>query len=263
MRRSRRSPDLRKRLFLLLLAFLAAACRPAPEEDLSAVFGPGERLRFDHLCAEEFDHAASVWVIFADEDAGGLALARLQAGWVGAQDESGIETPGVGLFLSRIRLARPPAGPDEALRLLFRIGDAESGPNIPYLAAGESGMLSMSEAGKAVAHDIPNGFALSRATLPSAREGRLLALAVRSTRSGEEVVLRGPEAYDFAPATGNAAPSVRVLGLLDVLNPEQEGGLVHTITEGRTFDRCIGIREGLIRKFERDAEAGKFDGADW
>ena len=161
MRRSRRSPDLRKRLFLLLLAFLAAACRPAPEEDLSAVFGPGERLRFDHLCAEEFDHAASVWVIFADEDAGGLAL------------------------------------------------------------------------------------------------------AVRSTRSGEEVVLRGPEAYDFAPATGNAAPSVRVLGLLDVLNPEQEGGLVHTITEGRTFDRCIGIREGLIRKFERDAEAGKFDGADW
>lgn len=52
-------------------ALAPSACHPCrrlrahARLHFSAVFGPGERLHFDHLCAEENDHSASAWVVFA------------------------------------------------------------------------------------------------------------------------------------------------------------------------------------------------------
>lgn len=249
---------------LSLLILLTAACGgPQPEEDLSAVFGPGERLAFDHLCAGEHGHAASAWVVFADRHAGGLALALLQAGWVGAKDENGTETPGVALFPLGVRITRPPAGSEEALRLVFRVGSAENGPDVPALVPDGTGMFSMSEESVALAHEIPNGFAVPASALAGVAGPRLLALKIRSTRTGEEVVLRGPEASGLEAAMRRPLPTVEVLGILEVLDPRQEGGLVDAIADGVTFEPCIGIRKGLLRKFERDVRAGAFDGAGW
>ncbi len=252
----RRLRSLAPKLAVLLMATLTGACHPVSDDELSsAVFGPGERLQFGHLCANQYEHAASAWVVFANEDAGAFALAQLQAGWVGAQDARGVETPGVAVFPSRIRLDRPPAGPVEALRLVFRVGSAESGPDIPYLAAGASGTLSMSDAGRALAENVPNGFAVPEGSLAGAVDPVRLALSIRSGQSGEEVVLRGPEASGLAVAIRRPKPEVRVLGIPEVLDPKQEGGLVQTITKDLKFDRCLDIRRELIRTFDREAHA--------
>ena len=45
------------------------------------------------------------------------------------------------------------------------------------------------------------------------------------------------------------------LGLPEVLDPTQEGGLVQTITKDLEFDRCLDIRRELIRTFDREARA--------
>ncbi len=244
------------KLAVLLMAVLAGGCHPVSEDELSiAVFGPGERLHFGHLCANQYEHAASAWVIFANEGAGAFVLAQLQAGWVGAQDAHGVETPGVAVFPSRIRLDRPPAGPVDALRLVFRVGNAESGPDLPYLAAGASGTLSMSDAGRALAHDVPNGFAVPESSLSGAVDPIRLALSIRSGQNGEEVVLLGPEGSGLAAAMRRPKPELRVLGLPEVLDPKQEGGLVQTITKDLKFDRCLDIRRELIRTFDREARA--------
>lgn len=252
----RRHRSLAPGLAVLLTATLAGACHPVSEDELSgAVFGPGERLHFGHLCANQYEHAASAWVVFANEGAGAAALAWLQAGWVGAQDARGVETPGVAVFPTGIRLGRPPAGPVEALRLVFQVGSAESGPDLPYLAAGASGTLSMSEAGRALAHGVPNGFAVPESSLSGVVDPVRLALTVRSGQSGEEIVLRGPEASGLAAAMRRPKPEVRVLGLPEVLDPAQEGGLVQTINKDLKFDRCLDIRRELIRTFDREARA--------
>ncbi len=244
------------KLAVLLMAVLAGGCQPVSEDELStAVFGPGERLHFGHLCANQYEHAASAWVVFANEGAGAFALAQLQAGWVGAQDAHGVETPGVAVFPSRIRVDRPPAGPVDALRLVFRVGNAESGPDLSYLAAGASGTLSMSDAGRALAHDVPNGFAVPESSLSGAVDPVRLALSIRSGQSGEEVVLLGPEGSGLAAAMRRPKPELRVLGLPEVLDPKQEGGLVQTVTKDLKFDRCLDIRRELIRTFDREAHA--------
>lgn len=249
------------KLAVLLMAALAGACDPVSEDERSAaVFGPGERLHFGHLCANQYEHAASAWVVFANEGAGAYALAQLQAGWVGAQDEHGVETPGIALFPSRIRLDGPPAGPVAALRLFFQVGSAESGPDVPYLAAGASGTLSMSDAGRALAHNVPNGFAVPDGALSDAGDPVRLALSVRSGLNGEEIVLRGPEASGLAAAMRRPKPVVRVLGLPAVLDPAQEGGLVQTIGEDFKFGRCLDIRRELFRTFDREARAGELLG---
>ena len=257
----RRRRSLAPELAVLLMATLAGACHPVSEDELSsAVFGPGERLHFGHLCANQYEHAASVWVVFVNENAGAFALAQLQAGWVGAQDELGVDTTGVALFPLRIRLGRPPAGPVEALRLVFQVGSAESGPDLPYLAAGESGTLSMSNTGRALAHNVPNGFAVPVSALSSDGDPVRLALTIRSGQNGEEIVLRGPEASGLAAAMRRPKPVVRVLGLPEVLDPAQEGGLVQTINEDLKFDRCLDIRRELIRTFDREARAVQLSG---
>ena len=183
---------------------------------------------------------------------------------MGALDGSGVETPGVGLFPSQVHLARPLPGPVDAWRLAFRVGSAERGPDIPYLVAGESGGLSMSEAGKFRAHDVPNGFAVPGPALSGTTEPLPLALVVRSVQTGEEVTLRGPRVSGLATAMQRPRPTVRVLGPLEVLDPTQEGGLVHTIGKDLELGHCIDIGWGLIRRFERVVRgAESFEPAHW
>jgi len=255
---------MRRLAHLLLPVILIASCGSiTPEEDLSAVFGPGEQLNFDHHCASEHRHFVLAWAVFSNEEAGALALARLDAGWISGMDPNGIGTTGVSVWLHRLRIARPPAGPDDALRLAFAVGGVRGGTADPRFFRDDAGALSMDGEDWTLAAQVENELAIPGAALRDDPQPQRIALVARSTETGEEIVLRGPHVADLIETMRLPEPEFQILGFFDILNPAQEGGLFDTIAHGIKYDVCIAIREGLIRKFEREVRDGNFDGSNW
>ena len=98
---------------------------------------------------------------------------------------------------------------------------------------------------------IPPDLAVSHTRFPDADWETALELTVlvRNHRSGAQFALHGPMAHVPANIMDGAAPKPRRLGLVQTLNPFQEGGLLQTVRRAAKYRNCIDERRAAKRAF--------------
>ena len=87
-----------------------------------------------------------------------------------------------------------------------------------------------------------------------------LTLVLRSEANGQSLELRGPRVRVPERVWAMDPPTPKALGLLETLNPAQEGGLLGTLGRAWKYRKCIEERRAAKRFLGRYAGAQPGDG---
>ena len=98
---------------------------------------------------------------------------------------------------------------------------------------------------------IPPDLAVSHAHFPDAdwKTPLQLTILVRDAHNGEQLALRGPMAVVSAAIMAGTAPRPRRLGLVQTLNPFEEGGIFQSVRRAAEYRSCIDERRAAKRAF--------------
>jgi len=210
---------------------------------------------------------------FATHDANAEILGLVMAGHAGALAEN----PVVAVAVQAMRLRDLPdwAGDPFSIALAVTHGSqsATSEAATGYLAStpgnppgpvpfridedGAYDWLTFVEPGEArhnadaKVYRIPPDLAVSHTHFPEADWETALELTVlvRNERSGEQYDLPGPMAAVPATTMDGAAPRPRRLGLVQTLNPFQDGDLFQSVRRAVSYRNCIDERRAAKRAF--------------
>ena len=249
---------------------LGAATTAAPA---AVVTDSGQTIRFERRCATEEPYRVQAYGRFTTRGADAEVLGLVMAGHAGAL----VENPVIAVAVQALRLRDLPDWAGDPFSLALAVSDgsrsATSEGATAYLAStpgnppgpipfrvdagGAYDWLTFVEPGEAQ-HDadaklyrLPPDLAVSHMHFPDADWGTALELTVlvRNHRSGEQFALHGPMALVPATIMDSAAPKPRRLGLVQTLNPFQEGGLFQWVRRAAKYRDCIDERRAAKRAF--------------
>ena len=243
---------------------------------------PNEVITFERHCATEQPYRVQAYGRFATaEPVTAEALVLVLAGHAGPLRDS----PVIGVSLQAMRIRGLAAWADEPFSMALVVTDgsnAVAGPradtyyeSAPGGAPGATAFrmdstgnydwLSFLEPGEAPAapadgtgqksYRIPPELHVSHTLLPYSdwREPMRLSLILASEGGREQVTLVGPHLIAPADIMNAPAPEGRVLGLLETLNPLDEGGLFQWLRRAVKYRKCIDERRAAKRAFARRA----------
>ena len=240
---------------------------------------PNEVITFERQCATEQPYRVQAYGRFATaEPAAAEALVLVSAGHAGPLRDS----PVIGVGLQAMRIRGLAAWADKPFSMALVVANAsntavgasvatyyESAPGgAPAATAfrmdstGNYDWLSFVEPGVAPADDtelkfyrIPPVLHVSHIHLPDSdwSEPMRLSLVLESQGQHERVTLEGPHLIAPADIMNAPAPKGRVLGLLETLNPLDEGGVFQWLRRAVKYRNCIDERRAAKRAFARRA----------
>lgn len=240
------------------------------------VFDPDEAIHFGHLCSEAqhgYRYAWSAYAFFEQPAASpyrALVLAEVLIGSLYGQSD----LTGVGLSLEKMQIKALPewSGATFALALQMtnqRTGAVTTGDfsetfsyhaNMDterrrYRIAPDGGFSWVQyrepeEAGGFQEQKHSEALDVHTENIPHPEDKFSLSLVLSNTDSHQRLTLAGP-AVGHIPAllSSTNTPANRQLGLLQVLNPFQEGGLWDLIHNVKRYDGCIALRKEAKRQF--------------
>ena len=239
----------------------------------AVVTDPGQTIQFERHCATEEPYRVQAYGRFTTRDAEAEVLGLVMAGHAGAL----VENPVIAVAMQAMRLRDLPDWAGDPFSLALAVSDgsrsATSEAATAYLAStpgsppgprpfriDESGAydwLTFVEPGEAQPgtdaklYRIPPDLAVSHTRFPGAGWETALELTVlvRNHRSGAQFALHGPVALVPATIMDGAAPKPRRLGLVQTLNPFQEGGLFQSVRRAAKYRNCIDERRAAKRAF--------------
>ena len=253
---------------------VSAAVDPA-----DVVAEPDEVITFERHCATEQPYRVQAYGRFATaEPATAEALVLVLAGHAGPLRDS----PVIGVGLQAMRIRGLVGWADEPFSMALVVADGsnavvgasvatyyESAPGGPPGATafrmdstGNYDWLSFVEPGEAPAdetgqksHRIPPDLYVSHTHFADSdwNEPMRLSLVLESEGQGEQVTLVGPHLIAPRDIMNAPAPEGRVLGLLETLNPLDEGGLFQWLRGAVKYRKCIDERRAAKRAFARRA----------
>lgn len=249
------------------------ALAAATSASTAVVSDPGQTIRFERHCAAEEAYRVQAYGRFTTRDDEAEVLGLVMAGHAGVP----VENPVIAVALQAMRLRNLPDWAGDPFSLALAVADgsrsATSEAATGYLAStpgnppgphtfrvDESGAydwLTFVEPGEprpdadGKLYRIPPDLAVSHTHFPDADWGTAfkLTVLVRNHRSGAQFALRGPMALVPATIMDSAAPKPRRLGLVQTLNPFQEGGLFQSVRRAAKYRNCIDERRAAKRAF--------------
>lgn len=255
----------------LVVALGAPTC--GASSATGVVAKPDETIRFERHCAIEEPYRVQAYGRFATGDAEADVLGLVMAGHAGAL----VENPVIAVAVQAMRLRKVPDWAGNPFSVVLAVTDgsrsATSQPATDYLAStpgnpprprpfrveqsGAYDWLTFVEPGEqrhdadAKLYRIPPDLAVSHTHFPDAdwETPLQLTILVRNAHSGEELALRGPMAVVPATIMEGTAPRPRRLGLVQTLNPFQEGGLFQSVRRAAKYRNCIDERRAAKRAF--------------
>ncbi len=241
---------------------------------------PNEVITFEHHCATEQPYRVQAYGRFATtaEPVTAEALVLVLAGHAGPLRDS----PVIGVGLQALRIRGLTGWADEPFSMALVVADGsntvvgasvdtyyESAPGgAPGVTAfrmdgtGNYDWLSFLEPGEAPADDtgqksyrIPPELHVSHTHFAGSdwSEPMRLSLILESEGEREQVTLVGPQLIVPADIMNAPAPEGRVLGLLETLNPLDEGGLFQWLRRAVKYRTCIDERRAAKRAFAHRA----------
>ncbi len=242
------------------------------------VFDSDDSLHFAHLCSEaqyRYRYAWSAYAFFEKLASGtksykALVLAEVLVG--SRYGQSGLTGLGVSLEKIRIESLSEWSGAPFALALQMtnrRTGALTTGkfsetfwsldnrsPELrPYRIAPDGSMdweqyTEPEEASISQGQKHSESIDIYTENIPHPDDDFSLGIVLRNASSQERLMLEGP-AVRHIPALLRSikTPVSRSLGLLQTLNPFQEGGLWDFIRNARRYDGCIALRKEAKRQF--------------
>lgn len=246
------------------------------------VFAAQDAVHFDHHCSDPENHdgaGRTAYVLFDAEvgDSGKLlVLSEVSVGWVfGPGGGQGIRAK-----FHRVRMAGVDAWAGDAFNLRLGLhqldggdtilGDASRGivtfkaqptPDHEYHAFSLSSNGAFDwerfrEPDSEVAQDseplfgFVEGSHLGADKLARSNRSYRLLLVVHNINTGDEIAMQGPRLDSIGSLLDLEQPEWATLGLVETLNPAQEGGLWHWLGTAAKFGDCIYARRAAKQVFD-------------
>ena len=244
------------------------------------VFDRGHSLSFAHLCSELGHGYDAYWQAYAffeqpatDDRYRALVLAKVRVGWVaGAQALNG-----VALDIEKKRFALPPEWYGDpfglALQLvavqtqqtitgpiatshLYSTGNYPEDKEYQLSATGELDWVQFVEPEERDAkadntyNHSPELHVYSE-NIPALEESYRLNMVVENTRTSARLTLEGPVLKNLPALLQIEKPQYGVLGLAQVMNPFQQGGVWDWLRTGWRYRNCIQRRKQAKQELDR------------
>ncbi len=240
------------------------------------VFDTDDTIHFGHLCSEarhEYRYAWSAYAFFeqpASSRYRALVLTEVLVGSLYGQ--SGLT--GVGLSLEKVQIEALPEWSGTAFALALQMTNrrtgavttgnfsetfshhADMGPVLSKYRLDPDGSFSWvqyrepEEAGGLQEQKHSEAIAIYTENISRPDDEFFLSLMLRNADSHQRLTLAGPAVGHIPALLGSTnTPAGRQLGLLQVLNPFQEGGLWDLIHNVKRYDGCIALRKEAKRQF--------------
>ena len=254
---------------VLLLANAACATTPSePVFDTDPVLHPpGGRIVFNRMCADEEPYRVKAYARMESDDGRGRAVVAVLAGY----RATGGKVVHVDVRLQRLRLdagsewkstgysirltARSAHAAMEGRAVGSYVEDAAGEKRFGTDTAGNADWMTFVEPededkdSKRFHRFGPElGFEAPELKVKGPLDEFHLALILRNEASGRTLELRGPRVRVPERVWSMNPPAPRALGLLEALNPVQEGGLFSTLGRAWKYRRCIEERR-IAKRF--------------
>ena len=258
-------------LVLLIVNGACAAPPPAPVFDPDPMLhAPGGRIVFNRMCADEEPYRVKAYARMESPDGRARAVVAVLAGYRATQGK----TVFVEVRIQRLKLEGGQAWRDAefAIRLTGRGADTTfDGPMVGTYMGGAQGQAPASRrfrTGESATADwitfvepddsASNGdnfyyfgpdLGIKAADLGvgGPQDEFELTLALRNDANGRTLELPGPRVRVPERIWKMEPPVPKALGLVDVLNPAQEGGLFDVLGRGWKYRKCIEERRDAKR----------------
>ena len=258
-----------RRLAAALLVVNAACATDATEPIFDpdpVLHPPGGRIVFNRMCADEEPYRVKAYARMESGDGRGRAVAAVLAGY----RATGGKTVHVDVRIQRLKLDA--GGAWEAATYTIRLAArsaraALDGREVGTYVEDAKGTMRFgtAEAGQAdwITFVEPEdgdedsqrfhrfgpelGFKAPDLEVKSPLDEFDLALILRNDANGRTLELRGPRVRVPERVWSMNPPTPRALGLLETLNPVQEGGLFRTLGRAWKYRECIEERRAAKR----------------
>ena len=252
----------------LLLAHWASATHATePVFDLDPMLhAPAGRIVFNRKCADEEPYQVKAYARMESPDGRGRAVAAVLAGF----RATGGRTVHVDVRIQRLRLdaGKEWRSADYTIRLVARsartavegraigsyIEDSKGEVRFVTDETGNADWMTFVEPGNEVEgserfHRFgPElGFTAPDLDVESPQDVFDLALVLQNEANGRTLELQGPRIRVPERIWATNPPIPRALGLLETLNPVQEGGLFRTLGRAWKYRKCIEERRAAKR----------------
>lgn len=252
----------------LLLAGTACATQTAePVFDPDPMLhSPGSRIVFNRMCADEEPYRVKAYARMESPDGRARAVAAVLAGY----RATGGRTVHVDVRLQRLRLDTTHGWRDApfSIRLVARSDrQVVEGPEIGTYVEDGVGESPFRTGGSGTADWMtfvePDdededserfyrfgpelGFTAPEAGVEGPHDEFHLALVLRNATDGRVLELPGPRVRIPERVWAMDPPASRALGLLETLNPAQEGGLFDVLSRAWKYRECIEERRAAKR----------------
>ena len=252
-------------LFLANGACATTSTEPAFEPD-PILHPPGGRIVFNRMCADEQPYRVQAYARMESPDGRGRAVAAVQAGYRAA----GEKTVHVDVWIQRLKLDGGEAwrNADYTIRLTARsaratvegrkvgsyVDDATGREGFSTDASGAADWITFvepedeDEDSDHFYHFEPELDVRARDLGVEGPQDEFdLALVLENEANGRTLELRGPRVRVPERIWAMDPPVPRALGLLETLNPAQEGGLFNTLGQAWKYRKCIEERKAAKR----------------
>ena len=277
-----RIKTLKALLIIYTSVFTLFSCAGGPCKNLNSstcpvlkdfqVFNKNSEIHFNHLCSDlehDSEFARQSYVLFEKSSSKekALVLAKLRLGWLGLNTAQGIAVDFLEIKIESSWSASTP------ISFALSARNNQSGKNLrgafvnEYLKGPHSKVsYQLDENGNINWYDFLEPENRTGADLtnhptpsPSITINQLsdktmayqLFLILKNNNSKEEIRLEGPYINNIESFLEIEKPEVRVLGLLDTLNPFQKGGLWDWLSLGAKYDKCIYARKKSRQEFQQ------------
>lgn len=249
-----------------------SACSKQGKAGDFQVFGSQETLDFCNLCSElrtGFEHAWQSFALFkwTNSSQRAVSLAEVGVGW--RPLSSGNLTRGVFIFIDELNVKS--LWNNAPVSIAFRMIDAggrslqssfsknfsgtlnvRSAPPspTPYLLSA-SGNLNWGAVAEPKEYRESEPLHIKKESIPDLKSKFRLQLVLKNETTGEQLFLQGPSMEQDLEALLNIEqPKFKSLGLFDVLNPAQTGGLWDVSRIGLRYDKCRPVRQKFKKDFQ-------------
>ncbi len=255
---------------MLALLLASTACGAQVTEPVTApepmLHPPGGRVVFSRMCADEEPHRVKAYARMESTDGRARAVVAVWAGYRGM----GGRTVRIDVRLQRLKLDAPHGWRDApfTMRLVARgAGAAVEGPEADTYVEDGVGEIGFRTGGSGTLdwitfvepgderkgadrfyhHGPELAFEVPDRARERPRDEFELALILRNRTNGRTLELSGPRVQLPERLWAMSPPTPNALGLLDTLNPKQEGGLFEFLSQGWKYRKCIEERRAAKR----------------
>ena len=270
-------------VFFIILLFFCSGCSgdkscknlntdSCPVLKNFTVFQSNQVVNFNHLCSEVnhgYDYSRKSYVFFErspGQSYKALVLGELAVGWVSIKER------GINLQLTNMRIES--LWPDSQLALILQMRNLKTNEMIvgnetklffySYKEKHDQQAYTLSNQGnlewenfkepeeqRNSPHKSHDFIKIDSSQITHLKDQHSVSLILKNLKTETQLELQGPILQDLESLLDIEKPKPKTLGLLQTLNPFEEGGLFGWLAHGFRYRDCIYTRKQAKKEFAR------------